>query len=244
MSRSRRMVRGTGATVPPASIEDRVNVKFPRAAAAGLLVLALGEMTTSKNLPSVGWVESSAGVRVRVSSVLPFGKLAMEMFASRMHWMSGSAVDSDRLTPVRLKPEMFWRNNPSRTRSPGSAKESPSPQEFAAAAPHVPGAGQSAGTVQARPTFTPAVQAATVGPPVQVLSSARSRTMGDSSTMLARGTFLQDAAMAKKGPFATSSGSPSAFSSKLPTGSQALPMPLKLSSDCKGGSDPGRIVGL
>src|SRR5438093_1381862 len=37
---------------------------------------------------------------------------------------------------------------------------------------------------------------------------------------------------------------PSRFSSKLPGGSQASPIPLKLESAWKGGFDPGRGVGL
>src|SRR5262245_21888154 len=164
-----------------------------------------------------------------------------------MHSMSGSAVDNDRLMPVRLNPEMFSRNRAMRTRSPGSPKPSPSPQELSLARPAAGQAdpGQRSVTPShALPTFDPAGQARVLGPPVQVLSSALSRRTGASSTMLASGMFLQVTARAKNGPLATSSGSPSAFSSKLPTGSQALPRPLKLSSVCTGGSDPGRGVGL
>jgi hypothetical protein len=77
MSRSRRVLIATGAAVPPASFDVRVIVMLARAALAGLVVVVLGEMTISKNLPSDGFAGSSTGVSVRVSSVEPFGKDAI-----------------------------------------------------------------------------------------------------------------------------------------------------------------------
>jgi hypothetical protein len=50
---------------------------FARAAVAGLVEFVVVEMTTSKNLPSEGCAGSSAGVIVRVSSVVRFGKLVI-----------------------------------------------------------------------------------------------------------------------------------------------------------------------
>src|SRR5262249_41765191 len=156
---------------------------------------------------------------------------------------SGSAVVIDRLIPVRLYPVTFWRARVSRMISPRSAKASPSPQELAASTQLPPGqlpVGAQfppvhwASMAQADPLNVPpeqipqalrrlvrAVQAFVVGPPVQVRSSARSRMLVERTTILARGMFLQVTPRAKKAPAAVSSGMPSPFSSKLPTGSQA-----------------------
>src|SRR4030095_12050917 len=140
---------------------------------------------------------------VLVAMVEPFWNGGIGMFASRMHAMSGSPVWIDRVIPVRLNPEMFCRDSPTRTRSPGSPKASPSPQAFVTSAEGAPPAQVAPSVVQARPTFGPEMQARVVGAPVQVFSSARSRTIGESRMMFERGTFLQVAAMAKKGPLAT-----------------------------------------
>src|SRR5262249_54285465 len=128
---------GTVRSVPPAWSEFRVKVRLARAGFVTSVVLTVGEITISKKSPAgpkalhpaprqsvvleQRWPTFSPLAQVprfRVSTDDPAGSDGIRIAVSVMQEMSGSEVDSDIVSPVRLTLPRFWTTSRTRTVSP------------------------------------------------------------------------------------------------------------------------------